>query len=59
MAARVREAMAALGYEPNELARAFRTSQTRTFGIVVPDIANPFYAEVTKGAERLADESWL
>ena len=56
-AVRVREAMAALGYEPNVLARALRTSQTRTFGLVVPDIANPFYAEVTKGAERLADEA--
>jgi LacI family transcriptional regulator len=56
-AARVRDAMATLGYEPNVLARALRTSETRTFGLVVPDIANPFYAEVTKGAERLADES--
>jgi LacI family transcriptional regulator len=56
-AARVRDAMAALGYEPNVLARALRTSETRTFGLVVPDIANPFYAEVTKGAERLADEA--
>ncbi len=53
-AQRVREAMAALGYEPNVLARALRTNETRSLGLIVQDIANPFYAEVTKGAERAA-----
>jgi LacI family transcriptional regulator len=46
--------MAALGYEPNVLARALRTNETRSLGLIVQDIANPFYAEVTKGAERAA-----
>lgn len=53
-AQRVREAMEALGYEPNVLARALRTNQTRSLGLIVQDIANPFYAEVTKGAEGAA-----
>lgn len=53
-AARVHEVMAALDYEPNVLARALRTNQTHTLGLVVQDIANPFYAEVTKGVERAA-----
>lgn len=55
-AGRVREAMEALQYEPNILARALRTHETHSIGLVVPDIANPFYAEVTKGAERRAAE---
>jgi len=56
-ALRVRTAMTALNYEPNVLARALRTNETRTLGLVVQDIANPFYAEVTKGAERAAAEA--
>ena len=56
-ATRVREAMAALGYEPNVLARALRTNETRSLGLIVQDIANPFYAEVTKGAERAAADA--
>jgi DNA-binding LacI/PurR family transcriptional regulator len=55
--ARVREAMQALGYEPNVLARALRTRVTHSLGLIVQDIANPFYAEVTKGAERAAAEA--
>lgn len=53
-AQRVREAMEALAYEPNVLARALRTNETRSLGLIVQDIANPFYAEVTKGAEGAA-----
>ncbi len=56
-AARVREALVALGYEPNVLARALRTNETLTVGLVVPDIANPFYAEITKVAQRVAAEA--
>ncbi len=56
-ASRVREAMVALDYEPNVLARALRTNETLTIGLVVPDIANPFYAEITKVAQRVAAEA--
>ena len=56
-AIRVREAMSALGYEPNVLARALRTNKTLTIGLVVPDIANPFYAEITKVAQRVSAEA--
>jgi LacI family transcriptional regulator len=45
-----------LGYQPNSLARGLATDRTATLGIVVPDIANPFFVEVIRGAEDLALE---
>jgi len=43
-----------LGYLPNSLARALATDRTGTLGIVVPDVANPYFAEVIRGAEDAA-----
>lgn len=51
---RVRRAMAELRYQPNALARSLRQSQTRTLGVIVPDSANPFFAEVIRGIEAVA-----
>lgn len=48
---RVREAMDALGYRPNRLARSLRRGETHTIGVVVPDSSNPFFAEVARGVE--------
>jgi LacI family transcriptional regulator len=48
---RVRQAAQALGYRPNRLARALRTQQSRTVGVVVPDLANPFMPSVIAGLE--------
>jgi LacI family transcriptional regulator len=50
-AERVREAIAALGYRPNLLARSFRRRVTHTIGLLVPDNSNPFFAEVARTAE--------
>lgn len=52
---RVEQAVARLGYRPNRLARALSLQRTQTLGIVVPDISNPFFAEIIRGAE---DEAW-
>jgi len=49
--ARVQAAVATLGYEPNLLARGLAKRQTKTIGMIVPDIANPFFPEVVRGAE--------
>lgn len=46
---RVREAAAALGYQPNTLARSMATGVTHTIGVVVADIGNPFFAGVVRG----------
>lgn len=50
-AERVREAIAALGYRPNLLARSFRRRVTHTIGLLVPDTSNPFFAELARTIE--------
>lgn len=51
---RVLQVARELGYWPNTLARGLRTRRTQTIGLVVPDIANPFFAEVARGAFEVA-----
>jgi LacI family transcriptional regulator len=51
---RVQAAVAALGYQPNLLARSMAKQRTQTIGMIVPDIANPFFPEVVRGAEDTA-----
>lgn len=46
-----------LGYRPNRVARSLVTQQTFTIGLVIPDIANPFFSELTRGAEDVAWEN--
>ena len=48
---RVRSAAKALDYHPDEVARSLKTRNTHTVGVIVPDIANPFFPEVIQGAE--------
>jgi len=43
-----------LRYQPNLLAASFRKGVTNTIGLVVMDIANPFYSELARGVEDLA-----
>src|SRR5919205_779993 len=51
---RVLAAMAALNYHPNALARSLRQGKTNTIGLVLPDSANPFFAEISRGIEAEA-----
>lgn len=51
---RVEEAILALDYIPNRLARSLVSQQTRTIGLIVPDVVNPFFAPVVRGAEATA-----
>jgi LacI family transcriptional regulator len=48
---RVEEAMRVLGYQPNVVARSLRMGKTHTIGIILPDSANPYFAEVVRGIE--------
>ena len=43
---RVHNAMDELGYRPNDLARSLRRGETNTLGLILPDSANPFFAEI-------------
>jgi len=45
--------MEALGYQPNVLARGLRSGETRTIGLVVPDMSNLFFAEVSRAVEDI------
>lgn len=56
-AERVRAAMAALDYSPNGIARSLRGRSTRTIGLVVPDNANPFFAETSWAIEQDCGEA--
>ncbi len=48
---RVLAAMAQLNFRPNALARSLRQGKTHTIGLVLPDSANPFFAEISRSIE--------
>jgi LacI family transcriptional regulator len=53
---RVLRAAKELDYKPNALARALSAGKTRSIGLIVPDIANPFFAELARAVEIAAAE---
>ena len=53
---RVEAAIRKLNYRPNLLARSLAKQKTHTIGMVVPDIANPFFPMVVRGAEDAAQK---
>jgi len=46
-----------LGYRPNSVARSLATRRTQNIGLVVPDVANPFFASIARGIEDAAHQS--
>ena len=48
---RVLQAVQLLGYLPSAVARSLKTSETHILGVLVPNITNPFFAELTRGIE--------
>jgi len=46
---KVEQAMAELGWRPNMTARSLVRGRTGLFGVIVPDVANPFFAELAQG----------
>jgi LacI family transcriptional regulator len=51
---RVKDAITRLGYRSNDLARTLKLGTTRTIGLVIADISNPFYASCAQGVARVA-----
>ncbi len=47
----IRAAIAELNYRPSVAAQSLKSGRTRTIGVVVPDINNPYFAAVVKGME--------
>lgn len=54
---RVQEAIDALGFVRNESARQLRAGTSRTIGLIVLDISNPFFTDVARGVEDAASKA--
>lgn len=57
MARRVREAVAALGYQPNRVASSLRRQSGTVWALLVSDIENPFFTALARGVEDTASEA--
>ncbi|WP_231502735.1 LacI family DNA-binding transcriptional regulator [Blastococcus sp. URHD0036] len=56
---RVLDAIAELGFVRNESARQLRAGSSRSVGLVVLDISNPFFTDVARGVEEVVDAAGL
>ena len=56
MRRRIVEAAAELNYTANAIGRMLKTNDTHEIGVIVPTIANPFYAQIVVGIEKEAKE---
>ena len=52
---RVKQLATELDYQPNRLAQQLKSNATKTIGVIIPTIINPFFAEVLHGIENYAD----
>ncbi|MGB3842503.1 MAG: LacI family DNA-binding transcriptional regulator, partial [Bacillota bacterium] len=46
-----------MGYRPNAIAQGLVKTETKTIGLIIPDITNPFFPEVAHGIEDAAVEA--
>jgi LacI family transcriptional regulator len=54
---RVQEAIHALDYHPDQIARSLKVRRTYTIGVIVPNMASMFFAEVFRGIEDVARQN--
>ena len=57
VADRVRSVAGRLGYVPDPVAAGLRTRRTATVGVLIPDIANPFFPPLLRGIEATLGEA--
>ena len=48
-----------LSYSPNLVAKSLKTNKTKTIGLITAEITDPFYPEIVKGAEDIANKYGL
>ncbi|HWR61933.1 MAG TPA: LacI family DNA-binding transcriptional regulator [Clostridia bacterium] len=53
---RVKRIIEEQNYSPNTVARSMITKKTKTIGLVIPDVRNPFFTDLARGAEDVANE---
>lgn len=51
---RIQDIIEEVGYVPNLMARSITVAQTKTIGLIIPDVQNPFFAQVIRGVEDCA-----
>ncbi len=51
----VMAAVEKLDYKPNQAARMLKNKNSKTIGLLIPDIGNPYYAELARGVEDMAN----
>lgn len=51
---KVDAAVKALGYRPNRVARSLRAKSSRVIGLILSDIRNPFFSEISRAVENVA-----
>lgn len=56
-AEKIRRVIEELGYQPSELARGLRMNETKTIGVIVSNILNPFFTGMVRGIEDVANHS--
>lgn len=54
---RVQNAMEALDYHPDQIARSLKIGKSRAVGMIIPDVANEFYSGVMRGVEDVARQN--
>lgn len=54
VARKVRDVAERLNYRPNIAARSLRTGETKTLGLIVADISNPFFSKIARHVENIA-----
>ena len=53
---RIEQAIEAVGYQPNGVARSLRKGRTRTIGLVVADLTSPFHTAIMQTVQQIAAE---
>lgn len=53
---KVKKVIEEQNYSPNRIARSMITKKTKTIGLIIPDVRNPFFTDLTRGAEDVANE---
>ncbi|MBS4193603.1 LacI family DNA-binding transcriptional regulator [Lederbergia citri] len=54
---KVLKVMEEVDFQPNQFARGLVTKRSKTFGLIVPNISNPYFPELCRGVEDEANES--